>query len=147
MYFLNAPSATAVNHIGRIRKQNKKDMVCYAPFDNISGTNMQMKTLSLSPEEFVWMIHNCKSFYTDSYHGVVFATIFHKDFYVYQREYVGVTDQRSRITNILSHLSLSNQLITSAETVSIPDYCLSDKIISKDRDKGYSYLSKILMTN
>lgn len=144
MYFLNTPSSIAENHIGRMRERNQKGTVYYSPFNNIHCEGKSIETISLSPEEFVWTIHHCKRLYTDSFHGVVFAVLFHKDFYVYQREYVGVADQSSRIRSILLHLNLSNQFITDIKTDTSPDYSLSDSILAKDREKSYSYLGEIL---
>ena len=144
IYFLNTPSSVAEEHIGRIREHDKKSTACYTPFNNIHCPENNVETISLSPVEFVWAIHHCKRLYTDSFHGVVFAVLFHKDFYVYQREYVGVADQSSRIRSILLHLNMSNQLITDAKTETSPDYSLSDSIIAKDREKSYSYLGEIL---
>lgn len=144
IYFLNTPSSVAEEHIGRIRKYDKKSTACYTPFNNIHCPGNNVETISLSPEEFVWAIHHCKRLYTDSFHGVVFAVLFHKDFYVYQREYVGVADQSSRIRNILLHLNLSKQFVTEAQTVALPDYSVTDTILVKDREKSYSYLEEIL---
>ena len=144
MYFLNTPSLLAEKHIGIIRGQNTKSTVCYTPFDNIHCSGDNIEIVPLSPEEFVWMIHHCKRLYTDSFHGVVFAVLFHKDFYVYQREYIGVADQSSRIRSILLHLNLSKQFVKDTETVTSPDYNLTDSILDKDREKSYSYLKEIL---
>lgn len=144
MYFLNTPSLLAEKHIGIIRGQNTKSTVCYTPFDNIHCSGDNIEIVPLSPEEFVWMIHHCKRLYTDSFHGVVFAVLFHKDFYVYQREYIGVADQSSRIRSILLHLNLSKQFVKDTKTVTNPDYNLTDSILDKDREKSYSYLKEIL---
>lgn len=144
IYFLNTPSSVAAEHICRIREYDKKSTACYTPFNNIHCPGNNVETISLSPEEFVWAIHHCKRLYTDSFHGVVFAALFHKDFYVYQREYVGVADQSSRINNILLHLNLSKQFVTEAQTVALPDYSVTDAILVKDREKSYSYLEEIL---
>ncbi len=144
MYFLNSPSSIAEEHIRIIRERHKKSTVYYTPFDNIHCVGNNIETISLSPEEFVWMIHHCERLYTDSFHGVVFAVLFHKDFYVYQREYVGVADQSSRIRSILLHLNLNKQFITEIETANSPDYSLTDSILVKDREKSYSYLREIL---
>lgn len=144
IYFLNTPSPIAKEHIGIIREGDEQISACYTPFDIINFTGYGIKTISLSPEEFVWMIHHCKRLYTDSFHGVVFAALFHKEFYVYQREYVGVADQSSRIRSILLHLNLSKQFITCVQTETSPDYSLTDSILDNDREKSYSYLREIM---
>ena len=40
-----------------------------------------------SPEEWIWLIHNAEYIITDSFHGVVFSTIFNKKFFVLKRYY------------------------------------------------------------
>ena len=143
-YFLNTPSSIAYRHIETMRNGDASKTKCFSPFNRVSDVEKGFVEISLSPEEFVWMIHHCKRIYTDSFHGVVFSILFHKQFYVYQRGYIGIPDQSSRIMNILSTMNLKNQFITNPTTVTAPDYSYADDVIMKERIKGYSCIRKIL---
>lgn len=143
-YFLNKPSFIAYNHIETIRNEISSKTKCFSPFNRADDVERGIEEISLSPEEFVWMIHHCKRMYTDSFHGVVFSILFHKDFYVYQRGYVGVPDQSSRIINILSIMNLEDQFIKNSSTINSPDFTCADNVILNERIKGHSCIRKIL---
>ena len=52
----------------------------------------------IGPCEFLWLIHNAETVFTDSYHGTIFSLLFEKEFYTFER--FGADDpinQNSRI--------------------------------------------------
>ena len=40
-----------------------------------------------SPEEWIFLINNAEYIFTDSFHGIIFSTIFEKKFIALKREY------------------------------------------------------------
>lgn len=53
-----------------------------------------------SPEEWVWLIHHAQYVITDSFHGIVFSTVFEKRFLALKRNYI--RDINVRLTDYLS---------------------------------------------
>lgn len=61
--------------------------------------------VAVGPEQFLSMIDNCELLVTDSFHGMVFALIFQKDFYVVPRNN-SLNSQNTRIENLLEKFGL-----------------------------------------
>ena len=99
-----------------------------------------------SPEEWVSLISKSKLICTDSFHGTMFALIFHKDFFVYERQYKETGSQSSRITNILNLTGLLNRYIVDdlRDVVSEIDWVEVDKINGENRLKSKEFLEKAI---
>ena len=69
--------------------------------------------LDAGPEQFLSLIANCKLLITDSFHGIVFAIIFHKNFYIVPRKDKDPNSQNTRVINLLEKLGLMNRWIPS----------------------------------
>lgn len=72
-----------------------------------------------SPEEWIWLIHNAEYIITDSFHGVVFSTIFNKKFFVLKRyyteninnrmfDYLNTIDERDKMIDITNFISIND---------------------------------------
>lgn len=96
---------------------------------------------SCSPSQFLWYVHNCELFTTDSFHGTVFAIIYHREFYSLLRK-----GMESRVNDLLNECGLSGQLIRYIEqiptkTINI-DFRKCDEYLLVQRKKSIDYLRK-----
>ncbi|MDE5987545.1 MAG: polysaccharide pyruvyl transferase family protein, partial [Prevotella sp.] len=81
-------------------------------------------------------------FITDSFHGCVFAILFHKDFYIMENSIGG----NSRIKSLLEILGLEHRLVNSAKSNStqIINWHDVNEKLSKYRCQSMEYLRKII---
>lgn len=97
-------------------------------------------------EEFLYLIHNCKLFCTDSFHGTVFSIIYEKPFIVFNRRDLFLNDMSSRLISLLNTFKLT-KLFCDFNSVNIDfslafdiDYYEVNKILSVERKKSIDYL-------
>ena len=158
-------------------KKNKPYICCYFLGDNkkhwdavlnyAKQKNMEIKIIpqqgsayfqkgqvqaSAGVEDFVELIKNAKLIFTDSFHATVFSTIFHKDFYVFERfQETESGSQNSRIYDFLNLLDLKKRLIkfgTNHVVIQIPiDYNKIEKILNSEINQSKIYLEEAIKTN
>lgn len=44
----------------------------------VYGNTFKIDKHNLQPDEFLWMLLNCRNFYSTSYHGLIFSILFNK---------------------------------------------------------------------
>lgn len=67
---------------------------------------------SVGPSEFLTLLKNADYVCTDSFHGMVFSVIFHKQFVAFERfKRTGGKSQNTRIYNFLNLMGLNNVLL------------------------------------
>lgn len=106
--------------------------------------------IAAGPEEFLWMIDKCKLLVTDSFHGVVFALIFQKDFYVVPRNENRENSQNTRIVDLLNGLSLSSRWLPDCMMPENPepiDYVNVSELLSRKIDDSKAWLRRQLKKN
>lgn len=95
-----------------------------------------------SPENWIWLINNAEIVITDSFHGAIFATIFHKKFIILKREY-GI-DINNRMIDYLKTIKEEDKFIHSSELKNISDfkwdYVKIEKEIVDFRKKSMEYI-------
>ena len=105
-----------------------------------------LKINDCSPEQWIWLINNAEYIITDSFHGVVFSTIFNKKFIVTKREYK--EDINNRMIDYLSTIDESDKFIDITKIVNIDklnwDYNKINEKIKEFREKSINYLDKSL---
>ena len=74
-----------------------------------------------SIENWLWLIHHAQYMITDSFHGVVFSTIFHKKFVVLNRYSQSGYDINNRMLDYLREIDQLDKSITSGELANIKD--------------------------
>ena len=106
-----------------------------------------------TPEDFINWIRGAEIVFTDSFHGLTFSVINHKQFYVFYRKRDDAKLSRnSRIDNILTLWRLEQRLIVDycvqegkdGEKCSKIDYDIVDKLVSVERTKSMEYLKNAL---
>ncbi len=96
----------------------------------------EMKVKDAGPMEFVGLVENSQVVVTDSFHGVLFAVIFEKDFFVLKRNNDNdPKSMNSRIVDLLGELGISERIISTMDDI-------SKELIKKKID--YSVLNDIL---
>ena len=115
-----------------------------------SEQNFDVRLLhEVALEEWLAMIHDAEFFLTDSFHGICFALIFHKQFAV-------VYDKKNwrgfaRIRDILERTGLSNRYLEHWDEDSIEKICSRkidfqkvDALLEKEREKSLQWLKDSL---
>ena len=145
-YFLDNLSETAISHIIKLKEQSGYKIVNILNSNDICEKLDVDLNVEASPEEWVSLISKSKLICTDSFHGTMFALIFHKDFFVYERQYKETGSQSSRITNILNLTGLLNRYIVDdlRDVVSEIDWVEVDKINGENRLKSKEFLEKAI---
>lgn len=99
------------------------------------------------PAEFIYLIHNAKIVFTDSFHACVFSFIFEKPFQVFQRNGT-LNSMMSRIETLLKTFSMERKLFKAGTECDIfeSDYNEGFKRLKQEQDKVNKFL-KVSFTN
>lgn len=142
-YFLTEPSIDIqkeiFNYVG-----NKKVVILRSPLTYISEKHVTTTMPDAGPGEFISYVANADFIFTDSYHGMLFAINFEKDFLSVERDY-GQFNQSTRQKSILEQLDL----LEYYNTTGMPnqkkiDYLKVNKRLAELRESSISYLSDSL---
>lgn len=110
----------------------------------------QEKWFSISPNEFIYMIHHCDYFFTDSFHGTVFSLVFEKNFYTFSRRLINNTQkQGSRIRTLLGGVGLLDRFYEDGNLPIPEDACyenVKEKLAARRKDSE-QYLRNALKDN
>lgn len=124
------------------KKKNLK--IVYVNFEEHYGVNGRC-LYGASPMEFVQLIRDSEMVIASSFHATAFSVLFHKNIIA-----VPCSGTGGRITELLSTLSLENQVVSSynnyinKEFKSI-DYNKVDNILMQLREESIAYLNNGLM--
>lgn len=98
--------------------------------------------LDLAPDQIVNAIKKADIIYTDSFHGVVFSIIFHKQFIVFERSEEGLS-MNSRLKTLLKKFNLENRIYNDKNKDDLKqkiNYSKVDDIISKEQKRVKEFL-------
>lgn len=76
-----------------------------------SYCNYNCDLVSAGPIEFMSYIKNAECLFTDSFHGSIFASIFHTQFFTFKRFKQTAISQNSRVENLLNMMGISERLL------------------------------------
>ncbi len=123
-------------------------------FTDIDRTFADETAGAATPEEFINWIRGAEYVFTDSFHGLAFSVINHKQFFVFYRKRKDVKQSRnSRIDNILSMWNCENRLISDPlmdwadKKITPIDYTHVENLISEKRNDSLEYLKKAIGVN
>ena len=127
------------NNLKIINIENANEII-----DNKTDDYFTDKKINCSPEEWIYLIHNAEYIITDSFHGVVFSTIFNKKFFALKRN--SKKDLNNRITDYLNTINQEDKYVNSLETVEklTWDYEKTNAIIKNLKDISKKYLQAIV---
>jgi len=115
------------------------------PFVSYDYTWGDMNLKDSGPREFIGLINNARTIFTDSFHGTAFSINLNKQFYAFLRfKENDALCQNSRIINILEMFHLSRRLIND-DVLSIQDdseikYESVNRILDMKRKQSIDYL-------
>ena len=129
-----------------IEKQNSGEMFCYILDKNDEKTNKinliakekGMSTFGMTLdscvniEQWLFSYSQAKYIVTDSYHGMVFALIFNKPFYVFENKFRG----NERFKSLQDTFGITNHEDS-------PDWDNINNIIKRESEKSYKFLKEI----
>lgn len=105
---------------------------------------------SIGPAEFLQLFYEAEYICTDSYHGILFSCIFHKQFTAFERfSPKDPVNQNSRIYSILEILHLNNRLYKDHDYQHVTekiDYLDVEKRLSSFRSYSLDYLLQAIKT-
>lgn len=102
----------------------------------------------VGPREFIALVRGAQCVFTDSFHGMVFAVNFGRNFYVFDRNDArGAESMNARIIDTLEALGLSSRHLTDKKTVldNAPvDFARSREILEEQRRFSAQWLADAL---
>lgn len=106
--------------------------------------------VDVGPFDFLNLIKHAKYVCTDSFHGCVFSTVFHKDFYAFKR--FSDKDKMStntRVTGLLSKFGLSHRIVEDYNEISLDPICYDEvgERVEDFRKYSLNFLSDSLKQN
>lgn len=94
----------------------------------------------VNPAHFVYLIHNAKMVFTDSFHGSVFSLIMHIPFVVFNRVENGGQGMSSRIDTLLKTFSMESRHFERLKNIDDIDFNNVDSTIETLQQKTDSFL-------
>ena len=144
MFFLNRPSAVAMNQAKLLQEATGCELV-YFSYDY---HNPNASFVSGGPDAFLHMIDHAQVVLTDSFHACAFSSILHTPFYAFSRNHSISAKQMGRVHNLLRQLKMEDRYITSEAECSghvLPIDALSiDAQLDLMRNDISSYLENVL---
>lgn len=127
--------------VNRIKRERKLKIIDISPPEvKILGCDNYENFCS--PGAFLWAVHHCTLFVTDSFHGTVFSIIYKKEFYSLLR-----SGMESRVKDLLDVCKLYSRLIEKAEQIPKAQMECSfqecDKYLEESRKTSYAFLGRI----
>lgn len=123
-------------------------------FSSIDRTFADENVGAATPEEFINWIRGAECVFTDSFHGLAFSVINHKQFFVFYRVRKDAKQSRnSRIDNILRMWNCESRLIANPDInwdekeVAPIDYEDVERLITEKRNYSLDYLKKAIGIN
>ena len=112
------------------------------PFDDSFG---DIRVMDCSPEEWLWLVHHADYVITDSFHGVVFSTIYHSRFLVIQRKEFNINN---RLIDYLDTINQNDKIISIDNSRNLNDFVwdfeVVDRALAPLIDQSRKYLGSIV---
>lgn len=146
IYLLGDNSIFRGQIIEYISKKNMKAIVLSPKLNNKEISNDISDYYScMGPTKFLSCISQANIVLTDSFHGMIFSILFHKNFYVFDRFSDGEQEnQNSRIDNLTDLLGLSARRIKREDEfnkdINMIDYVSVDRKLECWREKSFEFL-------
>ena len=101
---------------------------------------------SVSPDEFIYLIHNAKYILTDSFHAVAFSILFNKEFYVSKRLDENGRSMFGRIETLLGKLNICDHVIVDMiDFTKKIDYQMVNDRLQMERKDSIKWLMDALL--
>lgn len=115
----------------------KRDLALVNAFDPES-LNSQL----ITPDNFVWLVHNAEYVFTDSFHASVFSILFNKKFLVFRRKENGMEGMFDRIQTLMDIFGTESRIYNGNVESIIEGYQVND--IEELRQESLRYIDNML---
>lgn len=131
--------------LGNEMNKYRKYIDAYAKRNNYKVINIfdlrEPEHYVTNPAHFVYLIHNAKMVFTDSFHGSVFSLIMHTPFVVFDRIETGGKGMSSRIETLLKTFSMQSRHFSKVgKNIDIVDFSNVDDVIKSLQKKTDDFL-------
>lgn len=124
-YFLGNETNKYRRYIEKYAKQNGYKII------NVFDLR-ESEHYAVNPAQFIYLIHNAKAVFTDSFHGSVFSIIFKTPFIIFDRVETGGKGMSSRIETLLKTFSLQDRKFPiSLSKIDSVGFSNCDEVIEK----------------
>lgn len=134
VYFLGDKSLYMESIIKFSRENNIKIIDIY----DKNSLNSQL----ITPDEFIWLIHNAKYVFTDSFHATVFSLIFDIQFLSFRRKEKGMENMFDRIENVQEIFGVKNRVYIN--DINLIKDSLNKTSIENMKSKSIDFLMEAL---
>ncbi len=144
-YFLSEPTKRSVEKIKRYALQNGLSVVALRTRIDDLSPEIKVDSPDCGPREFLGFIKGADLVITDSYHGMLFSTIFEKKYWSFHRESQDY-DQSTRQLSVLSILGIEKRYVREGDDINNEpiNYELIRPILEDEISKSYQYLKNAL---
>lgn len=144
-YFLNTEHNYKNKVIEYARKHNLKIIgVSYKEDDSEWMTMLR----NIGADQFLWLINNAETIFTDSYHGSIFSLLFHKNLWIFVRfDENNPVCQNSRIRQLQNNFNLEHRVISHKSEIDDSksiNYQYFEQKLAELRHDSVSYLQNAL---
>lgn len=136
--------------LGELSEERKKEIRRIANENDCTIINILDKNdpyYAMGPKEFLYLEKNAFLICTDSFHSTVFAILFNRPFFVFERE-DSEKKMNSRLDTLLANFNFENRRFNGhiSEDLLKCDYSHVDAILETERRKAEDFLSKAINT-
>lgn len=96
----------------------------------------------ITPDNFVWLVHNAEYVFTDSFHASVFSILFNKRFLVFRRKENGMEGMFARIHTLMDIFGTESRIYNGKVESIIEGYKVND--IEELRQESLRYIDNML---
>lgn len=131
--------------LGMKNKEHVRYIEYYAMKSNAIVLNILDPKYKIGPTEFVSLIHDAETVFTDSFHGTVFSILFHKPFITFERPSEDTTgNMSSRLDTLLQTFKLEKQRVMPSDDLGsispLWDFESVDVILKYQRERSIKFL-------
>ena len=130
---------------------NEKGLLLKALIIHPQDLNYVDEPLYVGPKGFLNAIKNSRYFFTDSFHGSVFAVHFEKQFVAFKRfKETSEQNQNSRIVNLFKKLGLTDLFVSESDLSKVNidtkiDFSAVKEKLSLEQSKSLKYLQQAIL--
>lgn len=146
-YFLSTPTKeTQLKLLNALKLTEKKIVALNSRLEYLEE-EIEIFYPDCGPREFIGYISEAEAVLTDSYHGMLFSIIYHREVWSVEREY-GEFDQSSRQLSILKSLNISGRYIRANDKIDFSacriDYAAVSQQLLAFKNESLDYLKNAL---
>ena len=137
-YFLGNETNRYVRYIENYAKHNNCEIVDVCDIHDL-------RYYDIEPREFVWLLANAKTVFTDSFHGTAFSINLQVPFVVFERV-EGGSSMSSRISFVLKKTGLEHRKFPLDKDVRVDEisFINAEQVVSHERETTKTYLREAL---